>query len=152
MIEVESYLRVSDGRFTRVEESRDTPADPRHVEGALTLSIGNVVVLDTTTWDYIDQLWAYIGDMVSSLGDRNEVTTYFPDQPVKLTFRRQANGRVLVSVEMSSGSRVVNVGEKELVSELQSKGSEFFAKMSELLPENRNGYDNAVARLMSYRA
>lgn len=151
MIEVESYLRASGGQFTPVGEVRDAPADPRHVEGALTLTIGNVAVLDAMMWDYIDQLWAYICDMVSALREKNEVTTYFPDQPVKLTFRRQGNGRVLVSAELSSGSRVANAEERELVSALQVKGSEFFARMSELVPENRGGYGDALARLMSYR-
>ncbi len=100
-------------------------------------------------WDYIDQLWAYISDMARSLSEKDEVSTYFPDQPTKLTFRRQGNDRILVSAETRKETRVANVGERELISELQSKGSIFFAKMSELLPENRSGYDDALARLMS---
>ncbi len=44
-----------------------------------------------------------------------------------------------------------NASERELVSELQSKGSIFFARISELLPENRRGYDDALAHLMSYQ-
>jgi hypothetical protein len=52
---------------------------------------------------------------------------------------------------MSRGSKVANAAESELVSELQSKGLEFFTRMSELLPENRSGYDNALSRLLSYQ-
>ena len=43
-----------------------------------------------------------------------------------------------------------NASERELVSELQSKGSIFFARIS-AVPENRRGYDDALARLMSYQ-
>jgi hypothetical protein len=151
LIEIESYLRSSNGQLTRIEEASEAPADPRHVEGALTLKIDNVSVIDVTMWDYIDQLWAYISDMVSSLSNKKEVSTYFPDQPIRLLFRRQANGRIVISAELSSGSRMACASERELVSELQSKGTVFFAKMSELLPENRSGYDDALTRLMSYR-
>jgi hypothetical protein len=150
LIEVESYLRTSDGEFMPIGEASVPPADPRHVEGAITLRIDHVTVLDTAVWDYVDQLWAYICDMVGSLSEKSEVSTYFPDQPIRLIFRRQGNGRILVSAEMSRGSRVANADEHEFVSELQSKGSDFFAKMSELLPENRSGYDDALARLLSY--
>jgi hypothetical protein len=151
LIEVESYLRASDGEFTPIAEASHPPADTRRIEGAITLRIDNVTVLDTAVWDYVDQLWAYICDMVGALSEKSEVSTYFPDQPIKLIFRRQGNGRILVSAEMSRGSRVANADEHEFVSELQSKGSEFFAKMSELLPENRRGYDDALTRLQSYR-
>jgi hypothetical protein len=149
--EVESYLRTSDGRFTPIAEARSAPDSPRHVEGALMLKISNVAVLDTTLWDYIDELWAYIAGMVCSLSEKDEASTYFPDQVVKLTFRRQLHNRILVSVEMAGDFRAASADEPDLVSELQSKGSMFFARMSGLLPENRSGYDDALARLMSYR-
>ncbi|HEV2376158.1 MAG TPA: hypothetical protein VGS19_28815 [Streptosporangiaceae bacterium] len=151
MIEVESYLRTGDDEFTRIEEAREVPPDPRYVEGALTLSIGGRAVLDTVMWDYIDQLWAYVSDMVGSLSEKDEVSTYFPDQPIRLTFRRQANGRVLVSAELTRGPRVANADERELVTELQAKGEVFFARMSEFFPENRRAYEDALTRLRSYR-
>lgn len=151
MIEVESYLRSGDGQFTRVDDVHDAPANPSHVEGALVLRIDGVTILDTALWDDVDELWAYISEMVGSLGEKDEVSTYFPDQPIKLTFRRQGNKRILVSLDRRKGNRAANASESELVSSLQAEGTHFFARMSELLPENRGAYDDAVARLMSYQ-
>lgn len=151
MIEIESYLRDGDGRFTRIEEVHDAPANPRHVEGALVLRIDGVAIPDTAEWDDVDQLWAYISTMVGELSEQNEVSTYFPGQPIKLTFRRQGNGRMLVSVDQGKEARSASASERELVAALQSSGAQFFARMSELSPEYRVVYDNVVAHLMSYR-
>lgn len=151
MIEVESYLRSGDGRFTPVADAQEAPGDPRYVAGAITLEIDHAPLLDTAVWDYVDQLWAYLSDMVGSLADQDEVSTYFPDQPIRLVFRRQGAGRLLVSVERSQGNRTASASEHELVAALQEKGSVFFRRMSELVPENSVPYGNALTRLMSYR-
>jgi hypothetical protein len=151
LIEVESYLRAKDGQFTRVEDAQDAPPDPRHVEGALMLKIDHVTVIDTEMWDDVDELWAYIATMVSTLNEKDEASTYFPDQPIKLTFRRQGNGRIVVTADPGDQTRTANASERELVAELQSKGSLFFAKLSDLLPDNRTLYANSLDDLMSYQ-
>lgn len=152
MIEIESFLRSSSGRFTPVAEAREVPgSDPLHIEGAIDLKIDYTPILDTTLWDDVDQLWAYIGIMVGSLADQDEVSTYFPDQPIELKFRRQGGGRLLVSVTWDDNHRAASVSEHELVTALQGKGAAFFTRMMELVPENAAPYANAVARLMSYR-
>jgi hypothetical protein len=154
MVEIESYLRDRDGRFTPIAKVRDAPAEPRHVEGALTLTIDGVAVIDTSLWDDVDQLWAYISDMVSSLNEKDEVSTYFPDRAIELVFRRQPHGRILVSLPWPGDpdrSKAVTADERELIGQLQAKGSAFFAKMSELLPDRRSIYDKSVARFMSYQ-
>jgi hypothetical protein len=147
MIEITSYLRAADGHFTQVEAATEAPRDPRYVEGAVELAIDGVQILDTTMWDYVDQLWAYISDMVLTFGDRGEASTYFPDQPIKLSFRRQGKSRVLVVLEINGDSRVSSIEEAELFEALRAHGSAFFARMAELLPENREGYDDAFIRL-----
>lgn len=149
MVEVESYLRTDDGQFTPVASFDGTPHDARHVEGAMILKVNGVAILDLSMWDYIDQLWAYIGGMVSGLSDSSEASTYFPDQPIKLTFRRHANDRVLVSVELAGSSRNAWADERDFITELQAQGAAFFRRMSALLPENRQSYDIALANLMS---
>lgn len=149
MIEINSYLRTEGGQFALVEDVSDAPADPRYVEGALELTINGVPILDIGMWDYIDQLWSYVSDMVSGLREESEVSTYFPDQPIKLSFSKQGKGRVLVSASINGGSRITSTEMDQLVAELRRSGDSFFGKMMMLLPENADSYSEALHRLKS---
>jgi hypothetical protein len=147
MIEVTSYLRTADGRFVQVGEVTEAPPDPDYVAGAVELVIDGVQLMDTVMWDYVDQLWAYICDMVRTYRERGEANTYFPDQPIMLSFKRHGSSRVLVSLTINDETRKVSVGEEELIEALRAHGSAFFARMAELLPQNRAGYEDALERL-----
>jgi hypothetical protein len=147
MIEIISYLRSPDGVFTRVDDVFVAPEDPRYVEGAIELSINGKSILDTAIWDYVDQLWAYISDMVLALESHGQAETYFPDQPIKLSFVRQGKGRVLVTLAFNGETTVASADESELVMALRDRGSAFFRKMTDLLPMNGDGYADALGRL-----
>lgn len=148
MIEVVSYLRDSAGHFSQVEAVANRPNDPRHIEGAIALTINSVEILDTSVWDYVDQLWAYISDMIIALRERGEAITYFPDQPIRLSFRKHGLDQVLVTLELDASTRrVASINESELISALRACGLAFFRTMSELVPQNRAGYEPSVDRL-----
>jgi hypothetical protein len=146
LIKIESFLRNGDGTFVPIGDATNAPADARHVEGAIELSIDDVVVLDKTLWDDVDQLWAYIGDMLVSLRSGAEASTYFPDQPIKFAFKRLAGGRVLVTLENGPDRRSVATDEREFVDSLSRHASFFFGRMSGLIPANRGGYEDAALR------
>jgi hypothetical protein len=147
MIKITSYLRTKSGSFIDVAEAIVPPPDPSYVEGAIDMTVNGVQVLDQELWDYVDELWAYISDMVLKLATEDEASTYFPDQPIRLSFKRLSAGLVLVSLAYDDVKRTVSVEERELVATLQRSGTEFFTRMKELLPENALGYDDALTRL-----
>jgi hypothetical protein len=147
VIQITSYLRSADGRFVPVGDACDAPPDPRYIEGAIDLSINGVTIMDTVLWDYVDQLWAYIVDMVISLREKGEASTFFPDQPIKLSFRRQNADNVLVKIEVNKIVKVATVSETELISTLRLHGLEFFDKLAKLLPRNAGRYEDAVMHL-----
>lgn len=149
MIEVTSYLRGSDGQFTQVDAVTSSPPNHRYVEGAVELTIDGIPIIDTVMWDYVDQLWAYISDMVLSLQQKGQASTYFPDQPIKMMFQRHGGRRVLVTLEINGVTRKASADEGELVASLRKNGSAFFGKMIELIPENCDGYADALKRLNS---
>ncbi|WP_345060934.1 hypothetical protein, partial [Streptomyces rameus] len=126
MIDVTSYLRTKSGSFVDVAEAGSPAADPSYVEGAIDMAINGVRILDQELWDYVDELWAYIGDMVLKLTNEGEASTYFPDQPIRLSFKRLGGGLVLVSLTYDDVKRTVSVGERELVDALRRSGTEFF--------------------------
>ncbi|QFY07174.1 hypothetical protein GBF35_11170 [Nonomuraea phyllanthi] len=147
MIEVDSYLVGADGRFVLIGEAVGPPPDPHYIEGAIELTVNGVPILDLDTFDYVDQLWAYIADMVRSLQIEGAAGTYLPDQPVELLFQQQGFGRVLVTRRLGSISLTALAQEDELVSALRVGGTAFFKKMIELVPQNANGYIGALERL-----
>lgn len=147
MIEIMSYLRTPDGQFVQVGNIMKAPSDPRYIEGAIELSIDGAPILDKVMWDYVDQLWAYIADMVLALDRSGEASTYFPDQPIKLAFQKQGKSRVLVTLRINDETRTASIDSAELLSALREHGSAFFRKLSQLLPENSAGYADALHRL-----
>jgi hypothetical protein len=60
----------------------------RHIEGAIELDINGVDVIDQSMWDDVNQLCAYLTDMLMDLGKKGEASSYFPDQPIKIGFKR----------------------------------------------------------------
>ncbi|MCM3922259.1 hypothetical protein ND748_11395 [Frankia sp. AiPs1] len=149
MIEVETLLRRPDGSFVQVERVRRRPPDGRYIKGAINLSINGKKIISEREWDYIDQLWSYISNLVGSLAVMKQVSTYFPDQPVFLEFRRSGREMLIVSCKSGAETRQANVGEREFLNALRTAGDIFFRKMSALLPENSEGYEIARLSLMS---
>ncbi|MFI5705441.1 hypothetical protein [Streptomyces sp. SID1034] len=143
MIEVRTLLRLPDGAFIQVDACGERPRDAQYVEGAIELIADGVQILSVAEWDYIDQLWSYVADMIRELPKQGEASTYFPDQPIMLKFLRSSPGRLLVSCRVGDNVRQANVNESEFLAAIRSAGQVFFEKMSRLLPENSQGYDIA---------
>lgn len=147
MISVVSYLRTADGEFVPVPEATVPPPDDMYIEGAIHLTVNGVDVLDTSLWDYVDQLWAYIATMVDGLAKSDRVSTYFPDQPIEFAIERVGRRMARVSTDASKGKRTSVVEEDRLLSALRTAGLEFFDAMSRLVPANAAGYRLSVQKL-----
>ncbi|MEV2273329.1 hypothetical protein [Nonomuraea africana] len=146
-VKIESYLRNETGGFTSIDQIDTPPQDLDYIEGYIELTINGIVILDKELWDYVDQLWAYISNMILALRKSNEASTYFPDQPIKLTLRRQSQGRILVECQIEDELRSTSAVEREVIEALQTSGLAFFRKMSVLAPSQREGYTGALERL-----
>jgi hypothetical protein len=111
-------------------------------------------LIGISEWDYVDRLWAYVASMVPQLSAAGYASTYFPDQPVELSFRRQGS-QVLVSAKLGNGVKKASVSTSDFVAALaalaalRSAGAAFFGKMSELLPENADSYSESCRELLS---
>ena len=148
MVEVETFLRLGDGSFVPITDCDDSPDDSDYIEGAIALSIDGYPVIGVQEWDYVDQLWTYVSEMVRVMLQVGVSSIYFPDQPIKLEFKRQGN-RVLISREIGSSLKKFSVPEADLLNELRSAGKIFFERMSKLLPENADTYRIALRDLFS---
>ncbi|MFF4017319.1 hypothetical protein [Streptomyces sp. NPDC001843] len=135
MVEIETFLRGADGGFVRVESCRTPPPDLDYIEGAIRLSVDGLEIIGTEEWDYIDQLWCYIAEMVAKMQSSGYAETYFPDQPIKLSFRATGS-RVLVAAKIGEEIKTGNASAVDLVEAVKTAGMIFFRKMSELAPGN----------------
>ncbi|MEU6310859.1 hypothetical protein [Streptomyces sp. NPDC047014] len=148
MIEIETYLRDSGGKFVQVGACTARPADADYVEGAVRIAIHGVEIIGISEWDYVDQLWAYVASMVPQLSAAGYASTYFPDQPIELSFRQQGS-QVLVSAKSGNDAKRASVSTSDFVAALRGAGAAFFGKMSELLPENADSYSESRRELLS---
>jgi hypothetical protein len=146
MITVTTYLRAADGTFRPVQAGTAAPADPNYIEGAIELTVDGTTVIGTAEWDYVDQLWAYVADMLHTLKTGDEATTYFPDQPIRLTFARTA-GQILLTCDDGEVVRQARADEADLVAALQAAARQFFDTMSDLVRANAAGYQRVLATI-----
>ncbi|RCG29634.1 hypothetical protein DQ384_18765 [Sphaerisporangium album] len=150
MINVRSFFRTPDGEFVAVDEFDGALDDLDYIEGAIELEVDGKPMLGKAEWDYVDELWFYISDMVREMRSTGEAMTDFPDQPITLSFRRiDRVGRVRISCDfgVSHERRDAVVREEELLDALRRSGSLFFEKMAILAPGHSKGYADAVERL-----
>lgn len=135
MVEIETFLRCADGGLLQVEACRTPPPDLDYIEGAIRLSVDGVEIIGVEEWDYVDQLWCYIAEMVTKFQSSGYADTYFPDQPIKLSFQA-AESRVLVAAKIGEEVKKANASSVELLEAVKAAGMIFFRKMSELAPAN----------------
>lgn len=146
MLKITSFLRLPNGNFVKVKECKTRPIDPDYVEGAIEISVDGVEVVGKREWDYVDQLWAYIVDMMDSLRSSEVASTYYPDQPIKLEFACRGP-QVLITAVVGEKERRGRVDRAELERVVGDAGRLFFQRMAELLPGNAQLYDSLQSRL-----
>lgn len=135
MVEIETFLKASDGSFVQVEACRTAPPDLDYIEGAIRLSVDGLEIIGIEEWDYVDQLWCYFAEMVARLRSSGYAETHFPDQPIKVTFQA-AGSRVLVTAKIGKEVKKASASSVDLFDALRAAGLIFFDKMSELVPAN----------------
>jgi hypothetical protein len=135
VVEIETFLKVADDGFVQVEACRTPPPDLDYIEGAIRLSVDGLEIIGTEEWDYVDQLWCYIAEMVTKMQSSGYAETYFPDQPIKLSFRATGS-RVLVAARIGKATRTGNASSADFLKAVKAAGMIFFRKMSELAPAN----------------
>ncbi|MCF3106004.1 hypothetical protein IPZ58_31185 [Streptomyces roseoverticillatus] len=149
MLEVESFLRDSNGDLLPIEQADFSIPDPSYIEGALVVSANGIEVVSLEYWDYIDQLWSYIINMLERLKASDSASSGFPDQPIELKFARKGSYGVLVQSIARGDKRSVMVEEYELLSVLREAGVKFFDRMEELDPRSASSYALERERLIS---
>ncbi len=90
MMNVDSFIKVGDS-FVNVNEFKGRVKKSDYIDGAMSLTINYVEVINISMWDYIDQLWIYTLNALIDFDTGDDVEFYFPDQPIKVTMKHVKN-------------------------------------------------------------
>ncbi|EAO4574243.1 hypothetical protein ACAK56_004437 [Salmonella enterica] len=123
MILVKTYIKRKN-EFIEFNDYTEKFEDSDYIEGALELTINDIVLLNKDMWDYIDQLWSYIADGIVCIQNNKPFETYFPDQPIKISLT-PIKESVFVSVTCHSEKKI-KVDKKEFVHEMTKHVIDFF--------------------------
>jgi hypothetical protein len=104
--------------------------DFQYLNGAICLKYYGESMLDMRYWDLVDQLWAYVMNLIEEVLQKGEGSVYFPDQPVKIILRPTTKELLLFSIE---GSEVTNyvLPKNDFLIALVQGAEQFFTCMTD---------------------
>ncbi|MGG1650007.1 hypothetical protein [Paenibacillus sp. NRS-1780] len=120
-----------------------------YLNGAITLTYCEQTLLDVTLWDLVDQLWAYILNVVESLLTTGEGETYFPDQPVKLHLKSISVDLVLYEIEANEHIKVA-LPKNEFIQTILEGADDFFKNMEECF-KGKCSYQYEIEKIETLR-
>lgn len=144
-LEVTSFFR-QDGRFIPIEKFNGPFSDTNYIEGALSVTLYEKELLDTSLWDYVDQLWAYLVDGICAVAAGESFGCYFPDQPIRIEFEIVGGNQVKIFVGAGAG-RTGIVGKEEFISIFGKAAVQFFLRMVALVPADSNTFNEYIVQL-----
>ena len=70
-----------------------------YMEGAIIINYYGNTILGFKEWDMIDQLWSYFINAIEELFEnQNDVSFYFPDQPLEVKMQVISQEQILLSI------------------------------------------------------
>ena len=118
-VHVRSLIRSGQSDLVPVESLAPTPRRWHDVDGAIELTVGGTAVLTAAQRDDIRDLWAYLTVMVQARHDGEpEAHTYYPDQPIRVTFTRLRPPMVEIRCDIGPEQRRAVTAVDEPVREL----------------------------------
>jgi hypothetical protein len=144
-LKVASFFRRG-SQFIPIAEFEGGFLDTNYIEGALSVSLNGNELFDTSLWDYIDQLWAYLADGICAVARGESYSCYFPDQPIKVEFEILGGNQIKIFVGAGAGRTGV-VSRELFISEFSKAAQQFFLRMNELVPEDGDIFTEYIKRL-----
>jgi hypothetical protein len=127
-------------------------SDPHYIDGAILLKIGNDELLGLEEFDLVDQLWIYIMNHLPKFVETGRLETYFPDQPILLSFSADPNRTQIELTVKSIKTKIVAVNYEAFLQALLSEADPFFRKMLLLNPSKGAAYKDAIEDIATVQA
>ncbi|GGL43262.1 hypothetical protein [Sporolactobacillus putidus] len=117
-----------------------------YLEGAIYLKYGNEVILGFQLWDYVDQLWAYVIQLIEEFILRDSSETFFPDQPARIKFQKISNECLNMIVEANTRSSWI-LPKQEFLTTLLNASEKFFQNITGILGLVNNPYTSELSKI-----
>lgn len=139
---VHTLLKEGD-RFNPIDQIQTFAGDPDYIDGAICLQIGDQILLSEREWDLVDQLWEYMINGLIELKSAGKFRSYFPDQPLEISFERNNDRSTFVQI----GDEMFKVPTQLLVESIQTGSREFFNRMKVLIPATSAVWDEILEKV-----
>lgn len=134
MIEAKSYLgsvTVDGGpRFVSLDEFNGSISKPRHIDGAIELTVDGSPLITLAMWDLLDQLWVYLLLGAEKVAAGQSYHSRFPDSPTSIVFTPSVDG---MQVEAIIGENRVYTALKPFVLGIAQSAIMCLERLSQLL-------------------
>jgi hypothetical protein len=144
---VESYIKTGE-RFVPIREFQGIIVDPDYIEGAIEVRINGVDLITQEMWDYVDQLWEYLIDLVTQAVAGQEASVFFPDQPIEVKACLSWGGDGIdIEVIQRHKRHRTTVDLAAFLGVFCQAGKSFFEKMREVNPEHKEANESVLRKI-----
>ena len=119
--------------------------DLTYLAGAIYLKYGDEVMLDFKLWDYVDQLWAYILNLIEEFVLNGSSKILFPDQPAKIKIKKISDEYMIMVLETNT-RHTWTLPSKEFVITLLNESQFFFKSITESLRLTEDQYSFEISK------
>ncbi len=126
----EKFINVNNNDLM---EQISAEMDHEYIDGYICLKYQEQILLNAVQWDVIDDLWAYILNLIEDTLDHKYAETYFPDQPLLMSFTDQKDH---INFELYGGKKKWILPKKQFFNELLDAAEIFFKQMKIYFPQN----------------
>ena len=136
-VDIDNMAEVS-----RIKDSLDLD----YLEGVLYMEYNGHIMMGFTLFDSVDQLWAYLLNMIEELLKSKKAKTYFPDQPIEVIMEVVSDQDLIFSLDVHTVSKW-KLPTYEFLKALLLGAKDFFEKMILLLGKDGETYLHDLRRV-----
>ena len=124
--------------------------DLNYLGGAVYLKYGDEVILDFNLWDYVDQLWAYILNLIEEFILNGSSEILFPDQPAKIKVKKISDEYMIVVLETNT-RYTWTLPSKEFLIALLNESEFFFKSITKSLRLTEEQYSFEINKIQELK-
>ncbi|MFN4151424.1 MAG: hypothetical protein ACK4IX_10810 [Candidatus Sericytochromatia bacterium] len=146
MIKAKSYIKDSNN-FIDIKKFNSKLEDDFYIYGAIELFINDIEIISLDMFDLVDQLWAYIiNGIVEIENGKFEFNTYFPDQPLPMSFiLDKKSNMITISTEPNlNDKKQATINYKKFVLSMSNYAKDFFKELKRIEPSKESFCKNYI--------
>lgn len=169
MFKVQSYLVIPGKKIRSIDEVIKRPNeyfieienavgikekvecfDLDYLDGAIFLSYYDDIIFGFQEWDLVDQLWAYLINLVEEYLENSKSEIGFPDQPLNMVMSKVSNDLLTFSL-ISDEKRVWQLPTRDFFNAILENAELFFSTIKSYFGDYREIYSDELLRIRALK-